>query len=201
MPGRNDFQQIPLWTNIPSLPRSGSGAAVVDISEPSDVRSALERTARFLIRHGRMPARRAAEAAYALIVHGSDWPNRELLKHILREWHVRFRVLQEQPAGPVHLSNRVQQAIREAAFVIVLYTSDDRVRTRDKKSYKQPRANVYFELGRVMEAKGADRICILRQSDAHIPSDLEGCVRLDFTDSVKDQESNLKELLTRAGLC
>lgn len=65
-------------------------------------------------------------------------------------------------------------------FAILLATKDDVTRQRGK-SLTTPRDNVIFEFGLFLGAAGADKCFLITESDADLPSDLEGITVAKFT--------------------
>ena len=87
-----------------------------------------------------------------------------------------------------------------AAFGIVLMTPDDFGRAADE-SEENPRArqNVIFEMGMLYSSLGRDKCAILMKGGIELPSDIEGVIRYDFDNSVKEVGLKLIQDLKNAG--
>jgi predicted nucleotide-binding protein len=96
-----------------------------------------------------------------------------------------------------------QQIYREAAFGIVLMTPDDYGYPKAKGEVdRQPRArqNVVLEMGMVFASLGRDRMVILKKRALEIPSDIDGVLRLEFNDHVKEVGVRLATRMKNAGI-
>lgn len=98
---------------------------------------------------------------------------------------------------------------RLSDFAILLATKDDVTKQRGE-SLNTPRDNVIFEFGLFLGAAGADKCFLIAESDADLPSDLDGITVAKFTrepgkynsldkivESIKEQidrTANLSEL-------
>jgi predicted nucleotide-binding protein len=96
-----------------------------------------------------------------------------------------------------------QKIYEEAAFGIVLMTPDDYGYSKAKgESERQPRArqNVVLEMGMVFASLGRNRMVILKKGALEIPSDIEGVLRLEFNDHVKEVALRLATRMKNAGI-
>jgi hypothetical protein len=71
------------------------------------------------------------------------------------------------------------KASRSCLGAIILLTKDDELSSGESWA---PRDNVIFEMGLFMEAKGRDRVLVVREQDAKIPADIGGGIYLSLRD-------------------
>ena len=62
----------------------------------------------------------------------------------------------------------------------MLLTKDDEF--LGEENYAAPRDNVIFETGLFMEAKGRDRVLVIREEGAKVPADIGGSIYLSLRD-------------------
>jgi predicted nucleotide-binding protein len=124
------------------------------------------------------------------VVHGHDTPALEQLELVLRRLNLDPYILQNNDGGSKTIIEALEQQIyREAAFGIVLMTPDDFGYSKAKgEQERQPRArqNVVLEMGMVFASLGRERMVILKKGALEIPSDIDGVLRLEFNDHVKE---------------
>ena len=67
---------------------------------------------------------------------------------------------------------------------------------------RQPRArqNVILELGMVLASLGRNRMVILKKQALETPSDVDGVLRLEFNDHVKEVAVRLASRMKAAGI-
>lgn len=71
-------------------------------------------------------------------------------------------------------------ASRNCLGAIMLLTKDDNF--VGEENYAAPRDNVIFEMGLFMEAKGAKRVLVVRETGAKMPADVGGGIYLSLAD-------------------
>ena len=138
------------------------------------------------------------------IVHGHDTQALEQLELILRRLGLDPYILQNNDGGGNTIIEALEQQIyQEAAFGIVLMTPDDYgyAKARGDESM-QPRArqNVLLEMGMVLASLGRNRMAILKKGALEHPSDVDGVLRLDFNDHVKEVAVRLATRMKKAGI-
>ncbi len=70
--------------------------------------------------------------------------------------------------------DQISEAAARCSAGIFLFTRDDKVTDRARKNKAVPRDNVVFEAGYFINAKGKERVLIVREVDAKMPADLGG---------------------------
>ena len=138
------------------------------------------------------------------VVHGHDTQALEQLELILRRLGLDPYILQNNDGGSNTIIEALEQQIyEEAAFGIVLMTPDDFGYPKAKgDDANQPRArqNVILELGMVLASLGRDRMVILKKGALETPSDVDGVLRLEFNDHVKEVAVKLARRMKTAGI-
>ena len=150
-------------------------------------------------------ASRAADRKTRIfVVHGHDNASLEQLELVLRRLNVDPYILQNNDGGSKTIIEALEQRIyEEAAFGIVLLTPDDYGYSKTKgEADRQPRArqNVVLEMGMVLASLGRDRMVILKKGALEIPSDIDGVLRLEFNDHVKEVAVRLATRMKGAGI-
>lgn len=89
---------------------------------------------------------------------------------------------------------QIEKASSLCSAAIFLFTADDDL-VENTKAKAVPRDNVVFEAGYFINAKGKDRVLIIKEEGAKMPADLGG----DIYASLKDRSSieNIKDVLAR----
>ena len=62
----------------------------------------------------------------------------------------------------------------------MLLTKDDEF--LGEENYAAPRDNVIFEMGMFMQAKGRDRVLVIREQGAKMPADIGGGIYISLKD-------------------
>lgn len=154
--------------------------------------------------HAQEPAVAKDERTKIFIVHGHDDRALEQLELILRRLGLDPFILQNNDGGGNTIIEALEQQIyKEAAFGIVLMTPDDFGYPKAKgDDATQPRArqNVILEMGMVFASLGRDRMAILKKGALELPSDVDGVLRLDFNDHVKEIAVRLATRMKKAGI-
>jgi predicted nucleotide-binding protein len=152
-----------------------------------------------------MPAPNSDDAKTKIfVVHGHDTLALEQLELILRRLGLDPYILQNNDGGSNTIIEALEQKIyEEAAFGIVLMTPDDFGYPKAKgDDANQPRArqNVILELGMVLASLGRNRMVILKKGALETPSDVDGVLRLEFNDHVKEVAVKLARRMKAAGI-
>ncbi|GLR50472.1 nucleotide-binding protein [Shinella yambaruensis] len=138
------------------------------------------------------------------VVHGHDMTALEQLELVLRRLNLDPYILQNNDGGSNTIIEALEQQIYdEAAFGIVLMTPDDFGYAKAKgEDASQPRArqNVILELGMVLASLGRNRMVILKKGALETPSDVDGVLRLEFNDHVKEIAVKLARRMKSAGI-
>lgn len=138
------------------------------------------------------------------VVHGHDMNALEQLELVLRRLNLDPYILQNNDGGSNTIIEALEQQIYdEAAFGIVLMTPDDFGYAKVKgEDVSQPRArqNVILELGMVLASLGRNRMVILKKGVLETPSDVDGVLRLEFNDHVKEIAVKLARRMKSAGI-
>lgn len=138
------------------------------------------------------------------VVHGHDTQALEQLELILRRLGLDPYILQNNDGGSNTIIEALEQQIyQEAAFGIVLMTPDDYGYPKAKgDDATQPRArqNVILELGMVLASLGRNQMVILKKGALETPSDVDGVLRLEFNDHVKEVAVKLARRIKAAGI-
>ena len=144
-----------------------------------------------------------AAGAKIFVVHGHDRDARDQLELVLMRLGLSPYILQNQDGGSSTIIEALEQNIyREAAFGIVLLTPDDFGYSKAAgETEKQPRArqNVILETGMVMAALGRPKMAILQKGALERPSDMDGILRIEFNDHVREIVPKLAQRLQGAG--
>jgi hypothetical protein len=74
------------------------------------------------------------------------------------------------------LANQIYARLREATMAIVILTSD--IKGESGIFYSKP--NIYHELGYLMRQIDSNRLVIIRENDAHLPTNISDIVHIDL---------------------
>ncbi len=85
------------------------------------------------------------------------------------------QIIQAPPGGS--LTNEIYPHLRDATMGIVILTAD--IKAENGHHYTKP--NVYHELGFLMSQVETNRILILKEDGAHVPSNISDIVHVDFS--------------------
>ena len=137
----------------------------------------------------------AAEAAtkYAVkrkvfVVYGHDKTCRDQLEAMLRRWGLEPLILDQLPTEGQTVIEKLEAAMADADFGVVLATPDDeghRVGHSDEKAYRA-RQNVVLELGMLLSQLGRQNVAILLKAQENMerPSDIQGLIYIPFKDDL-----------------
>jgi predicted nucleotide-binding protein len=128
------------------------------------------------------------------IIHGHAMELCKKVQDFLTELGLEPVILNEQPAKGQTIVEKFERVFLECGFAIGLYTQDDKMITKDDKIYFQARPNVILEIGYCWGKLGRDKMAILYERGAELPSDLFGINWHDSTNDEQWQASLTKEL-------
>jgi predicted nucleotide-binding protein len=132
-------------------------------------------------------------AAYAVkrkvfVVYGHDKTCRDQLEAMLRRWGLEPLILDQLPTEGQTVIEKLEAAMAEADFGVVLATPDDeghRVGRREEVAYRA-RQNVVLELGMLLAQLGRQNVAILLKAQENMerPSDIQGLIYIPFKDDL-----------------
>ena len=116
------------------------------------------------------------------VVHGHDKGAKHEVARFIENLELTPTILDEQPSKGQTIIDKFEEHADEAAFAIVLLTSDDLGAPKDNKNEPKPRArqNVILELGYFLHGLGRKRVCVLHEEGVELPSDIHGIVYVPF---------------------
>lgn len=138
------------------------------------------------------------------VVYGHDRDARNQLEAMLRRWKLEPLILDQLPNEGQTIIEKLESALSEANFGIVLATPDDegfRQGRQDEKAFRA-RQNVVLELGMLLTKLGRRNVAILlkQQENMEKPSDINGLIYIPFKDDiVKDAGVTLAKTMTSTG--
>jgi len=91
----------------------------------------------------------------------------------IRDWEIDF-------APGATILDELLEASKCTLGAIMLLTKDDEF--LGEENFAAPRDNVIFELGLFMEAKGRERVLVVREQGAKMPADIGGGIYLSLRD-------------------
>ena len=107
-------------------------------------------------------------------------------------------VLDWQDFGPGTILEQIEAAASRCSAGVFLFTNTDKLAGEEDKA--APRDNVVFEAGYFAHAKGHQRVLIVREAGAKMPTDLGGSIYAPLADRAnvdplaKQLESFVKSL-------
>lgn len=134
-------------------------------------------------RKGKIPIKRKV-----FVVYGHDQTSRTQLEATLRRWGLELLILDQLPTEGQTVIEKLEAAIAQADFGVVLATPDDeghRANHPDEKAYRA-RQNVVLELGMLLAKLGRQNVAILvkTQENMERPSDIQGLIYIPFKDDI-----------------
>jgi len=122
------------------------------------------------------------------VVYGHDETSRTQLEAMLRRWGLEPLILDQLPTEGQTVIEKLEAAIAEATFGVVLATPDDegyRANRPDEKAYRA-RQNVVLELGILLANLGRQNVAVLLKTQANMerPSDIQGLIYIPFSDDI-----------------
>jgi predicted nucleotide-binding protein len=122
------------------------------------------------------------------VVYGHDQTSRTQLEAMLRRWGLEPLILDQLPTEGQTVIEKLEGAIAEATFGVVLATPDDegyRANRPDEKAYRA-RQNVVLELGMLLANLGRQNVAVLLKTQENMerPSDIQGLIYIPFKDDI-----------------
>ncbi len=138
------------------------------------------------------------------VVHGADNDALAQLELVLFKLGVQPLVQKDVDGKGKSLFTALMENIAtESDFAIVLLTPDDYgYRNSEAETEKRPRArqNAILEAGMALAKLGQDRVAIIKKGALEIPSDLEGLIRIEYNNQVKEIAAKIAQRLNGAGV-
>lgn len=137
------------------------------------------------------------------IAYGRDEALKEEVIELFRKWDLEPLAINSLPTQGRTIIEQLEKYIPQANFGVVLATPDDigyLVGEKDKKKYRA-RQNVVLELGMLFSKLGRKRVAIVQKKCDNFekPSDIDGLITLEYSESVREVESQLKRELKNQG--
>ena len=134
------------------------------------------------------PAAYASSKKKVFVVYGHDQHSRDQLEAMLLRWGLEPLILDQLPTEGQTVIEKLESAIAEADFGVVLATPDDegyRAAHQDEKAYRA-RQNVVLEMGMLLAKLGRQNVAVLlkKQENMERPSDIQGLIYIPFTDNI-----------------
>lgn len=134
------------------------------------------------------PATNAPRKTKVFVVYGHDRACRDQLEAMLRRWQLEPLILDQLPTEGQTVIEKLEAAIAEVHFAVVLATPDDvgfRATQPDERAFRA-RQNVVLEMGMLLAKLGRERVAILlkQQETMERPSDIQGLIYIPFTDDI-----------------
>ena len=122
------------------------------------------------------------------VVYGHDHTSRTQLEAMVRRWGLEPLILDQLPTEGQTVIEKLEGAMAEASFGVVLATPDDegyRANHPDEKAYRA-RQNVVLELGMLLSKLGRQNVAILLKTQENMerPSDIQGLIYIPFKDDL-----------------
>lgn len=136
------------------------------------------------------------------IIHGHNEAKRRELEALLKNrFNLNPIVLSDQPDQGLTIIEKFEKHATNCSYAFALFTPDDIVASGDTQ-YFQARPNVIFELGWFYANLGRSRVCILDQvsEQSKIFSDLQGIMRMQFTNNISERIMEIERELKSVGL-
>lgn len=138
------------------------------------------------------------------VVYGHEATSRTQLEAMLLRWGLEPLILDQLPTEGQTVIEKLEAAIAEATFGVVLATPDDeghRANHPDEKAYRA-RQNVVLEVGMLLAKLGRPNVAILLKTQENMerPSDIQGLIYIPFKDDIaKDAGVNLAKTMAARG--
>ena len=122
------------------------------------------------------------------VVYGHDPHCRDQLEATLRRWGLEPLILDQLPTEGQTVIEKLESAIAEADFGVILATPDDeghRSGHPDEKAFRA-RQNVVLEMGMLLARLGRSNVAILLKTQEKMerPSDIQGLIYIPFKDDL-----------------
>jgi hypothetical protein len=151
-----------------------------------------------IARHG--TERVVPKGRNVFLIHGHDYNNTARLRDILRDrLKLNPVILSDEPEKGRTVIEKFEQEARQCGYAFAIMTPDDTVVTAGGRM-GQSRPNVIFEIGWFYGRLGRSRVCILFKKGTSIHSDLNGILRLEFSETVSEKISEIERELVEADI-
>lgn len=130
----------------------------------------------------------AVAKSKVFVVYGHDEPARTELEAMLRRWGLDPLILDQLPTEGQTVIEKLESALAECEFGVVLATPDDeghRANRPDEKAFRA-RQNVVLEMGMLLAKLGRQNVAVLLKTQEKMerPSDIAGLIYFPFGDSI-----------------
>jgi predicted nucleotide-binding protein len=134
------------------------------------------------------PAAHASLKKKVFVVYGHDQVARDQLEAMLRRWGLEPLILDQLPTEGQTVIEKLESAMKEVDFGVVLATPDDeghRSGHVDEKAFRA-RQNVVLEMGMLLAKLGRENVAILLKTQEKMerPSDITGLIYIPFSDNI-----------------
>ena len=134
------------------------------------------------------PADPVSQKQKVFVVYGHDQAARDQLEAMLRRWGLEPLILDQLPTEGQTVIEKLESAMMEVDFGVVLATPDDegyRSGHVDEKAYRA-RQNVVLEMGMLLAKLGRENVAILLKTQEKMerPSDITGLIYIPFRDNI-----------------
>ena len=132
---------------------------------------------------------------WIMVIHGSQDGNVPPIVDTIRLWCFdqglpRYKAA-DLPNSGRFVNDKVDDAIGEAGYYIVVLTADEQLTTGEFR----PRPNTMIEMGRVL-SRDRELVCVLKEDGVDMPSDYKGLI----TEPLDNWQQVLQKELRKAGL-
>ncbi len=111
--------------------------------------------------------------------HGKDKGPRGQLEKILTEYHLPFKVAEDEANRGRPISQKVAEIMHECGAAILIFTADEEFTNKDGETIFRPSENVIHELGAASVLYGS-RIIIFRDSRVQLPTNFRDIGYISF---------------------
>lgn len=138
------------------------------------------------------------------VVYGHDPNARNQLEAMLRRWGLEPLILDQLPTEGQTVIEKLESAMAQADFGVVLATPDDEGHRTDHPDEKALRArqNVVLEMGMLLARLGRPKVAILLKTQEKMerPSDIQGLIYIPFKDDIATEAGvSLAKAMVAAG--
>ena len=138
------------------------------------------------------------------VVYDHDQQCRDQSEAMLRRWGLEPLILDQLPTEGQTVIEKLESAIADADFGVVLATPDDeghRAGHKDERTFRA-RQNVVLEIGMLLAKLGRRNVAVLLKTQENMerPSDILGLIYIPFKDDIaKDAGVSLAKAMVAAG--
>lgn len=140
------------------------------------------------------------EGKKVFIIHGHDEAKWRELRDLLEdEFKLEVIVLKEKPGAGRVIINKFEDYAMECGLAFAILSPDDFV-VKGETKYMQARPNVLFEMGWFFGRYGTEHLCIIKNVNTELPSDLAGISTIDYHESITEKSLAIRKELQKIGL-